>query len=127
MSVGVRLKPWGATRQAAEQLGGWFVDGNVGYVQTGGLDRFGFDAGLGYVFQLSDRVGLGPVVRYNQIVQGDATLNQDPRTRSSSPPVHCAGCCSSPARTTALWRDRRGRGGAAGELALLGQGPRRAV
>ena len=57
---------------------GWFVDGNVGYVQTGGLDRFGFDAGLGYVFQLSDRVGLGPVVRYNQIVQGDATLNQDP-------------------------------------------------
>ena len=30
------------------------LDGNLGYVRTGELDRFGFDAGLGYNIQVAD-------------------------------------------------------------------------
>jgi hypothetical protein len=71
MSVGLRLRPFGATGDPADQLGGLFVDGNVNYVRTGELDRFGFDAGLGYGFQVSPNFSLGPVVRYTQIVQAN--------------------------------------------------------
>ena len=46
-----------------------FVDGNASYVRTGDLDRFGFDFGLGYNFQLASGMAIGPVVRYTQVVQ----------------------------------------------------------
>lgn len=78
LSAGLRLRPFGATRSHSEQLGGLFMDLNVGYVRTGNLDRAGFDAGLGYVFQVAPRVGIGPVLRYNQVLQRDDIQNRDP-------------------------------------------------
>jgi len=60
-------------------LGGLFVDFNLGYVRTGDLNRFGFDAGLGYDFQVTPWLALGPVARYVQIVQADNDRNTDPR------------------------------------------------
>lgn len=76
--AGLRLRPLATIRPRVEQLGGLFVDINVGYVRTGSLDRFGFDAGLGYGFQVSPVFSIGPVVRYGQIVQPDNNLNEDP-------------------------------------------------
>lgn len=75
---GVRLRPLATLRPESEQLGGLFVDFNLGYVRTGELDRFGFDAGLGYDFQVTPVFALGPVVRYGQIVQADDRRNEDP-------------------------------------------------
>jgi hypothetical protein len=75
---GIRVRPLATLRPASEQLGGLFVDFNVGYVRTGSLDRLGFDAGLGYGFQVADSFSLGPVVRYGQVVQPDDILNRDP-------------------------------------------------
>ena len=77
VSAGVRLRPFATLRPASEQLGGLFVDGNAGYVRTGDLDRFGFDAGLGYDFQAASWFALGPVVRYSQIVQPDDIPNHN--------------------------------------------------
>jgi len=76
-SGGVRLRPFATLQPESEQLGGLFVDANAGYVRTGDLDRFGFDAGLGYNFQVAPVFALGPVVRYSQIVQADDTPDQD--------------------------------------------------
>ena len=76
--AGVRVRPLAGIQPQAEQLGGLFVDGNLGYVRTGELDRFGFDAGVGYNFQITSWLALGPVVRYGQVVQADNTDNQDP-------------------------------------------------
>ncbi len=47
-------------------------------VFTGGLLRFGVDAGLGVDFRLSRAVSLGPVVRYVHVLE----LNDDPLTTS---------------------------------------------
>lgn len=69
LTAGLRLRPLATLRPEEDQLAGLFVDGNLGYVRTGDLDRFGFDAGLGYNFQTSPGFALGPVVRYAQIVQ----------------------------------------------------------
>lgn len=54
-----------------ETVGGPFVDFNAGVGVTGDLTRFVFDAGLGWDFFVHNYVGLGPVVRYQQIVQPD--------------------------------------------------------
>lgn len=75
---GIRLRPFGGMGEKKIQLGGLFVDGNLGYVRTGELDRFGFDTGLGYNFQVSPAFALGPVARYAQIVQPNDIAGQDP-------------------------------------------------
>ena len=38
---GVRLRPLATLRPESEQLGGLWIDGNLGYVRTGQLDRLG--------------------------------------------------------------------------------------
>jgi outer membrane protein OmpA-like peptidoglycan-associated protein len=58
---------------------GWFyaaspwIDADALYVRTGGLDRFGFTAGLGVSFPVDLRRNfwVGPFARYMQIVQPD--------------------------------------------------------
>ncbi len=74
--LGVRLRPLATFAAPEDQLAGLFVDGNASYVRTGELDRFGFDAGLGYNVQATPWMALGPVLRYNQIVQPDDTPGQ---------------------------------------------------
>lgn len=74
--LGFRLRPLATLRPESEQLGGLFIDANAGYVRTGDLDRFGFDTGLGYNFQIGDMFAMGPVLRYNHIVQPDDAEGQ---------------------------------------------------
>jgi hypothetical protein len=78
LAIGVRLRPLATLRPASEQLGGLFVDFNLGYVRTESLDRFGFDVGMGYGFQVTPWLSLGPVVRYVQIVQPNDIPNENP-------------------------------------------------
>ncbi len=56
------------------RVGRIFVDGNVGYALTGPLDRLELDAGVGFEFALSPAVGLGPVVRFADVLQPNVTL-----------------------------------------------------
>lgn len=77
-TAGLRLRPLATLRPPTDRLGGLFVDFNLGYARTGDLDRFGFDAGLGYGFQAGRGFALGPVVRYGQIVQPDDLSLKDP-------------------------------------------------
>lgn len=72
---GIRLRPLAYLQPEEDQLGGLFMDFNIGYVRTGDEDRFGFDAGLGYGFQFASWFSLGPVVRYAQIVQPNDSVN----------------------------------------------------
>jgi outer membrane protein OmpA-like peptidoglycan-associated protein len=61
--AGLRARPF------FEVAGPW-VDANVGYVRTGDLNRFGFEADLGYDWRIgSGRWDLGPYVGYLQVVQ----------------------------------------------------------
>ena len=78
LSAGLRLRPFGALQPKPNHLGGLFWDLNAGYVRTGDLDRFGFDTGLGYGFQVARTFAIGPVIRYAQIIQSDNTPNEDP-------------------------------------------------
>jgi outer membrane protein OmpA-like peptidoglycan-associated protein len=78
LMAGVRVRPLATLMPASDQLGGLFVDFNIGYVRTGELDRLGLDVGLGYGFQITPEFSLGPVVRYVQIVQPDSTPSEDP-------------------------------------------------
>ena len=61
-----------------------WVDGDVLYVRTGGLDRFGFAGAVGLSFPVGEARSfwMGPFVRYFQIVQGQRTGfdNRDART-----------------------------------------------
>lgn len=77
LSAGVRLRPFATVTDSQDQLGGLFVDGNMGYLRTGDADRFALDVGLGYAFQVASTFALGPVVRYTHIVQpsGDGNLD----------------------------------------------------
>jgi hypothetical protein len=75
---GLRYHPFVAWRPIANRTQGLFVDGNLGWVRTGGLDRLGFDAGLGYNVEVSERFTLGPVIRYAQIVQEDDVPGVNP-------------------------------------------------
>jgi outer membrane protein OmpA-like peptidoglycan-associated protein len=75
--AGIRLRPFATLRPREEQLGGLFVDFNLGYVRTENLNRFGFDAGIGYGFQATDWFSIGPAVRYGQIVQPADIPNRD--------------------------------------------------
>jgi hypothetical protein len=77
LTAGIRLRPFATLRPTEEQLGGLYVDFNVGYVRTEELNRFGFDTGIGYGFQVSSVFSLGPAVRYGQIVQPKEIPNRD--------------------------------------------------
>jgi outer membrane protein OmpA-like peptidoglycan-associated protein len=61
-----------------------WIDGDVLYVRTGGLDRFGFAGAVGLAFPVGEARSywLGPFVRYFQIVQGQrgGFDNRDART-----------------------------------------------
>ncbi len=67
--AGLRLK---RPHDLARGYSPW-VDGDVMYVRTGDLNRFGFSLGTGLSAALDEerRFWLGPFVRYLQIVQGD--------------------------------------------------------
>ncbi len=75
VTAGVRLRPFGTIQKSPSRVNGLFADLNLGYVRTGDLNRFGFDTGLGYNFEISPGFALGPVVRYGQIVQPDDQSN----------------------------------------------------
>ena len=75
--AGFRLRPLATLMDESDQLGGLFADFNMGYVRTDELDRFGFDVGLGYGFQVASWFSLGPVVRYAQIVQPNDIPGED--------------------------------------------------
>lgn len=75
---GLRVRPLATLQPEEVSLGGLWADFNLGYVRTGDLDRFGFDAGLGYGFQVAPTFALGPAVRYVQIVQPDRLVGVDP-------------------------------------------------
>ncbi|MDB4930742.1 MAG: outer membrane protein OmpA, partial [Myxococcaceae bacterium] len=74
---GLRLTPSNGAVQP-------WVSAGAGVVLTGGLVRFGVEAGLGVDFRLSRALSLGPVVRYAQVVDLDddptvASLSEDAR------------------------------------------------
>ena len=77
LTAGFRLRPLATLMDEADQLGGLFADFNLGYVRTQDLDRFGFDVGLGYGFQVASWFSLGPVLRYAQIVQPNDISGED--------------------------------------------------
>ena len=78
ISGGVRVRPLAFLQDQKDKLGGLFVDLNLGYVRTGDLNRFGVDIGLGYNFNVTHWLALGPVVRYVQIEQPNHIANIDP-------------------------------------------------
>ncbi len=79
LMAGVRIRPFGTLQSDDSHYGGGlWIDLNLGYARTGDLDRFAFDVGLGYGFQLTPSFALGPVVRYSQILQANDTPNVDP-------------------------------------------------
>ena len=83
LGAGVRLRPLNDDAGFAGHVGehpdwhegNWHGDlwlsAHVGWVRTGGLDRFAFDAGLGYELSLVDGFSLGPYARYLHVVQPD--------------------------------------------------------
>jgi opacity protein-like surface antigen len=75
---GIRLRPFATLGPKEDQLGGLWVDFDLGYVRTGDKNRFGLDTGLGYNFQVTPNVALGPAVRYAHIIQPDGMLFEDP-------------------------------------------------
>lgn len=78
LTAGVRVRPLGMVQPEEDQFGGLYGDFNLGFARTGPLNRFGFDAGLGYGLQLTPTFAIGPVVRYVQIVQPDDIAGYDP-------------------------------------------------
>lgn len=65
VQLGVRVEPW----QPRVAIGRPVVDVNAGLGRTGGLNRFVFDAGVTWELRPKRWLGLGPVVRYQHIVQ----------------------------------------------------------
>ncbi len=78
VSAGARIRPFGTRQKPLSRVNGLFADFNLGYVRTGDLDRWGFDTGIGYNFQVTPGFALGPVVRYGQIVQPDNQSGVNP-------------------------------------------------
>ena len=75
---GVRVRSLAGIIQQKGNTGGLFADLNLGFVRTDNLNRFAFDVGLGYGFQVTPSVSVGPYVRYVQILQSDDTPGEDP-------------------------------------------------
>lgn|GEM_PF-1013291 len=69
LGAGVRLTPSNGAVQP-------WVSAGAGAALTGGLLRFGFDAGLGVDFRLGRALSIGPVLRYVQVVElgGDPAI-----------------------------------------------------
>ena len=75
---GVRVRPLAGVVSTTGNTGGLFADVNLGYVRTDNLNRFAYDIGIGYGFQVTPSVSVGPYLRYVQIVQSNDTLGEDP-------------------------------------------------
>jgi hypothetical protein len=75
---GVRVRPLASVFPTTGNTGGLFADVNLGYVRTDNLNRFAYDIGIGYGFQVTPSFSIGPYLRYVQIVQSDDTLGEDP-------------------------------------------------
>jgi outer membrane protein OmpA-like peptidoglycan-associated protein len=59
---GLRFQPMVGAR------GRLWLDANPGLYLTGAEQRFGFDAGLGYEFDASPAISLGPMLRYHYVM-----------------------------------------------------------
>lgn len=70
--AGLRFEP-----RTVRPEGRMFVDFNAGLATSGFNQRFAFDFGLGWEFQLSRYFYLGPVIRYSHIVQPDDLPGMD--------------------------------------------------
>jgi hypothetical protein len=69
--LGLRFEPKVGT------LGRLVVDAHPSITRSGGLARFGFDAGAGYEFALGRWLGAGPMLRYGQVRSIDADGTDD--------------------------------------------------
>ena len=68
---GLRVRPFTV-------IAGPWLDASLGYVRTGSLDRFGFDAHIGYDWRIGEgRWDVGPYVGYTQIVQPSDALRPE--------------------------------------------------
>ena len=69
--AGLRVRPFTV-------VAGPWADANLGYVHTGSLSRFGFDAHVGYDWRVGNgRWDVGPYVGYTQIVHSSDDLRPD--------------------------------------------------
>ncbi len=72
-TFGVRVEP-----RTVRPEGRMFIDFNAGLATSGFNQRFAFDFGLGWEFQVTRYVYMGPVIRYSHIVQPDNLTGMDP-------------------------------------------------
>ncbi len=70
--AGLRFEP-----RTVRPEGRMFVDFNAGIATSGFNQRFAFDFGFGWEFQLTRYFYMGPVVRYSHIVQPDDLVGMD--------------------------------------------------
>jgi len=70
--AGLRFEP-----RTVRPEGRMFVDFNAGLATSGFNQRFAFDLGFGWEFQLTRYFYMGPVVRYSHIVQPDDLVGMD--------------------------------------------------
>ena len=70
--AGLRFEP-----RTVRPEGRMFVDFNAGLATSGFNQRFAFDFGFGWEFQLTRYFYMGPVVRYSHIVQPDDLVGMD--------------------------------------------------
>lgn len=70
---GLRFEP-----RTVNPNGRLFVDFNAGLSVTGFDRRFGFDAGVGWEFEVNRYVYMGPVIRYSHIIQPDEQFPDRP-------------------------------------------------
>ncbi|MDB4930137.1 MAG: cell envelope biosis protein OmpA [Myxococcaceae bacterium] len=71
-TLGLRFEP-----RTVRPEGRMFVDFNAGLTTSGFNQRFAFDFGFGWEFQLSRFFYMGPVVRYSHVVQPDDLVGMD--------------------------------------------------
>jgi hypothetical protein len=69
--LGLRFEP------KVGALGRFVLDGHPAITRSGGLPRFGFDAGLGYELAPQPWLGVGPMLRYGQVRALDADGTDD--------------------------------------------------
>lgn len=74
---GLRFEP-----RTVRPGGRLFVDANAGVAITGYDRRFGFDAGVGWEFEVNRYVFMGPVIRYSHIYQPDDLFPANPADAS---------------------------------------------
>jgi hypothetical protein len=71
----------GRYEPATVSFGRWFVDGAIGITSTSYAWTYGFDIGGGFEWDIPDVAGLGigPYVRYGQVINPDKATNNDGR------------------------------------------------